>query len=128
MKKKLIFGAMLVCLLALGLMVVGCDNGSTDDGGGGGGGGIPAELVGNWYSQAAGADIFAFEITSSGKLDNHQGGTIDVSVSGNTITLSSSGYAAGTVDYSINNSGQLILTNGTSAGASYATLSPLVKK
>jgi hypothetical protein len=36
MKRKLIFGAMLICLLVLGLTLIGCPTDSDDDGGGGG--------------------------------------------------------------------------------------------
>jgi hypothetical protein len=48
MKKKLVLSAMLVCLLALGLTLIGCP---TDGGGGGGGGGgnsWPTEILGQW--------------------------------------------------------------------------------
>ncbi|GHV25768.1 hypothetical protein AGMMS4952_04380 [Spirochaetia bacterium] len=41
--KNLKFLGVLVCVLALGVMVVGCDDGSSDDGGGGGG--KPAKLA-----------------------------------------------------------------------------------
>jgi hypothetical protein len=111
----------LVAVINLGL--AGCKTDADD--GGGGGGNIPTELVGNWYIQAT--DAFAFEITSAGKLDNHMGITMDVSVSGNTVTLSSYGYSGGTFDYSISN-GKMTITNGTGGAAGYGQLSPLVKK
>lgn len=78
MKKRLIFLGMLVCLLALGLVFVSCDNGSTS-GGGGGGGGIPAELVAKWYRDEACTQL-EFEITADSKMIIEGLGTVDCTV------------------------------------------------
>jgi hypothetical protein len=58
MKKKLIFSAMLVCLLALGLGLTGC---SSDDDGDVSNNGF--SLVGNWKS-VGGGDLFNFTSTT----------------------------------------------------------------
>jgi hypothetical protein len=124
---KLFLLAMFGMVLALGLVLVGCDDGKSDDDPPGGGG-VPSELVGEWYSKAS--DTKVFEITSENKLIVDYGigsSTYDASVSGTTVTMLRGSYAVGTFDFSISG-GELTITNGTSGCASFPALSPLIKK
>jgi hypothetical protein len=111
MKRKL-FGILAVpaVLLALGLVLAGCDNGSTgstSSSGGPGGGAVPSELLGRWGVGTT--ELLNF--TSAGKCTF---GYVeyDVSVSGTTVTLSYSGNRQGTFSYSVTGN-QLTVSNGT---------------
>jgi heat shock protein HslJ len=64
MIKKRVLSVMLVCLLALGLSLIGCPT-EPDDPGGGGGGIAPAELQGNWLRDSEGTERH-LRITSNG--------------------------------------------------------------
>jgi uncharacterized lipoprotein NlpE involved in copper resistance len=61
MKKKLVLSAMLVCLLALGLALIGCDNGSTS------GDIVPIELQGTWVNPSVGTGtLYGSLLTTTG--------------------------------------------------------------
>jgi hypothetical protein len=55
MTNKRLWLGMLVMVLAFGMTVIGCDDGSTDDNGGGG---TDAALNGTWYSTTPGYDFY----------------------------------------------------------------------
>jgi hypothetical protein len=124
-KRNMLFVGTLAVLLAFGLVLVGCDNGSTSDGGGGGEGGVPSELVGKWYSRAYDT-VLVFEITSANKLIM-SGQNYDASVSGKTLTVSLNGATGGKCEYSISGS-EMTITNGELGFATLPSLSPLIKK
>jgi hypothetical protein len=110
MKKKLIFVAMLVSLLAFGLIFVGCDDGSTSGGDSGGttGGGDEDALLGTWVKDSTTKMRFqtlgsgshtedcidsiwsAYDYTASnGKVNAGSGKlTFDYVISGNKLTVS----------------------------------------
>ena len=119
MNTRKIFGYCLIAVILIALAFTACP---TDDGGNGGK--IPAALVGEWYTSA---DDLAFKITSAGKLILADGQSFDISVSGKTIELKTSGTSVGTFDYAISN-GEMTMTNGINVGMSLTFLSPLVKK
>jgi hypothetical protein len=133
MKKKLLFSAMLVCLLALGL--TGCgDKDSGDSSSPGGGGSIPTELVGSWGKQVN-PFITVFKINSDGSGiwgDPDLGGTsCSWTVNGNRLTLHFSGQE-GSIDWSVSNN--RLTLSGTASGqlaslwAGPTQSSPLDKK
>jgi hypothetical protein len=113
MKKNLVFSAMLAALLALGLILGGCDmNGDSDDDG------VDSALVAKWYltqayADAAGSSGLAYEFTSDGKvlvtgIDNG----ITCTTSGDKISTEYSGQSMGTADYAIDGT-KLTLTNAS---------------
>ena len=61
MKKKLIFSGMLVCLLALGLALVGCKTDGDDDSGGDGGASVAEEYRGV-YTATTGGVTWTLEV------------------------------------------------------------------
>ena len=63
MKKKLVFSGMLVCLLALGLSMIACDNGTT--GGDGGSETVPAALQGNWLRDSDGSERYLVFVSNN---------------------------------------------------------------
>jgi len=82
-----------------------------------------AALVGQWHTKT-GANIKAFEITSAGTFIMADT-TYDVSVSGNTITLTFGGTTVGTFTYAVSN-GEMVIINGTGVGESAAASSPVL--
>jgi hypothetical protein len=95
MNKKLIFGTMLVCLLALSLALIGCPTDS-DDGGGGGGSGVPADHQGTWKSDSR-------TIMFDENLVYYHVGILD-NVNGNTLTFtfaSNQSISAGSAKYEL---------------------------
>ena len=68
MKKKLIFSGMLVCLLALGLALVGCKTDADDDSGGSGT--VPVALQGNWLRDSDGTERYLVFITNAFATDS----------------------------------------------------------
>jgi hypothetical protein len=73
MKKKLFISAMLVCLLALGLALVGCDNGTTSS----------PEWWEGYYSEPGGgwANVSTTSITSN--LTSDFSGSVTITTGGN---------------------------------------------
>jgi uncharacterized lipoprotein YehR (DUF1307 family) len=117
MKKKLIFVAMLVSLLAFSLIFVGCDDGSTSDGDSGGSGGTTVggddAFLGTWVSDNSSTITLKFKTmgsgsktvysvnmfgvsseyqASDGKVNVNQGkATFDYTINGNKLTVTNFG-------------------------------------
>jgi uncharacterized lipoprotein YehR (DUF1307 family) len=131
MKKKNLFSAVLVCLLAFSL--TGCgDNGDPSSPGGDGG------PVGRWVNVLTGYEssglqqFFLFRSDGTGTWGNELGGqSITWDVNGNKLTLYLSGYSV-SVTYSVDNN-QLFISNPTgyagmvSAMAFYIPYSPFTR-
>jgi len=79
MKRKIVLSAVLVCLLAIGLVLAGCDNGSTTSGGNDG------SLDGTWNKSPMTLVISGSSYTSKYSGQNYGKGTI--SYNGSAITL-----------------------------------------
>jgi hypothetical protein len=97
-KTRAFFFGMLAIMLAVGLILTGCGDSKTGDPGSPGDGRIPAELVAVWYSDEA-TQYECFEIRSNGKafVFGDKELELDVTVSGENITISISGPAAMTL-------------------------------
>jgi hypothetical protein len=124
MAKKCLFLGMLAkvtivtLVLAFGLMVVGCDNGTTDDDDGGGTG-DSALLVGKWKAQEDKGNNVAFEFKSDGTVI--MGEDADkYTYKGTTLTLiiSGSGTYSGTAVLSDSNKTLTLTFTGDAASMS----------
>jgi hypothetical protein len=133
MKKKLLFSAMLVCLLALGF--TGCGGGGGDPSSPGGGS-IPSELVGTWGKVTSPTQFQrVFTINSDGSGiwgdPDMSGASCSWTVSGNRLTLQMAGQE-GSIDWSVSNN--KLTLSGTASGqlasvwAGPTMLSPFDKK
>ncbi|MDR1803467.1 MAG: hypothetical protein LBQ94_07660 [Treponema sp.] len=117
MKKFSLVLAMLALVLVFGLSFLSCDMGSTS-----GSGGIPAALVAKWYdtqAQAnAGGNNFALEITSNGRYI-FGSNDLPCSVSGNTITVYTTGgnYVNFAYTYTLSGTELTLVRTGSSSSA-----------
>jgi len=105
----------IMVLVIIGFSVVTCGGGDND--------GIPANLVGGW--QKDGTQVF--QVTSDGKFIMNSA-IYDISVTGNTATLTFGGTPVGTFVYDISNNQMFILSNtATGIGITIAQFSPVKK-
>jgi hypothetical protein len=107
MKKKLVFSAMTVCLLALGLVLAGCPNGST--GGGGNDDSANDKLYGKW------GDIITLTFSSPNKVVTSVGNFTGTYAYDGTTLKVSGGAGNGTASMPATISGN-VLTLGTVSG------------
>jgi hypothetical protein len=110
-KRFFLFGLPAV-LLALGLVLAGCDDGSGSGGGGGGGGSLDSALVATWHSTQTAADsgesaVFEFKtggvLVMAGQAD---GSDFTVTTSGGrisaTVTTGGQTVDGGSIAYVVN--------------------------
>jgi hypothetical protein len=128
MKKKLLgIAGMFAALLALGLALAGCDDGSTNDDSGGGNGDLNAtDLYGNWKAtDPRGYDCYV-TITASGWTLSMTNGFSDYgtyTIAGSTAKMTSSIYKREIGAAAINDTSSIIVTTyalpASSSGPGY---------
>ena len=92
---------------------------SGDDDGGGGGGGVPSGLIGNWGPSATESYVsFTISATKLITKDPDTGDTaFDISVTGQTITITLTGQGSGKFDFALQDGDKkLVATNGKDWG------------
>jgi hypothetical protein len=119
-----VFG-LLAVLLALGLVLAGCDNGTMSEGEG-----FDSALVGTWHSTQAAADsgeYAAFEFTADGILtgDAFTAGVVNVTTSNGrisaTLTLNGNTVDAGSADYELDHGTELMFSSPSVGGMNVFT-------
>ena len=106
--KKILFG-IFVIVLVFGIVIVGCDNGSTGNGGGGGGSG---NIVGVWYDDS-GSIALTFKANGDYELYKTSNGTYKVKSDTIEIWNGSGTRLDATAKFSMPDNMHLVISNST---------------